>query len=227
MDRKWWTLIAVATGVFMLLIDVTIVNVAIPDIASDLNASFSDLEWVVNAYTLTLASSLLISGSLADMFGRRRIFVGGLVLFSLASLGCGLSGSPLMLNLLRGVQGIGGGMMFATSLAIIAQAFHGPDRGVAFGVMGAVTGAAVAIGPLLGGILTDAFGWQAIFLVNLPIGVFAVVLTLNKVAESRDPHPAGVDWLGAALFTAALFLLVFGLVDANSEGWGSAGSSVA
>lgn len=222
MDRKWWTLIAVATGVFMLLIDVTIVNVAIPDIASDLNASFSDLEWVVNAYTLTLASSLLISGSLADMFGRRRIFVGGLVLFSLASLGCGLSGSPLMLNLLRGVQGIGGGMMFATSLAIIAQAFHGPDRGVAFGVMGAVTGAAVAIGPLLGGILTDAFGWQAIFLVNLPIGVFAVVLTLNKVAESRDPHPAGVDWLGAALFTAALFLLVFGLVDANSEGWGSA-----
>jgi EmrB/QacA subfamily drug resistance transporter len=221
MDRKWWTLIAVATGVFMLLIDVTIVNVALPDISKELDASFSDLEWVVNAYTLTLASSLLVSGSLADMLGRRMVFVSGLVLFSAASLGCGLAGSALLLNLLRGVQGIGGGMMFATSLAIIAQAFHGKERGVAFGIMGAVTGAAVAVGPLLGGLLTDAFGWEAVFLVNVPIGVVAVALTLAKVDESRDPHPAGIDFGGAVLFAGALFLLIFGLVDANKEGWGS------
>ncbi|MEV4423315.1 MFS transporter [Patulibacter sp. NPDC049589] len=222
MDRKWLALVAVATGVFMLLIDVTIVNVALPDIATDLHSSFSNLEWVVNAYTLTLASTLLVFGSVADLIGRRRVFLTGLVLFSAASLGCGLSGTPLLLNLMRGVQGVGGGMMFATSLAIIAQTFHGPERGVAFGIMGAVTGAAVAIGPLLGGVLTDVFGWQAIFLVNLPIGAFAVYLTLTKVTESKDPHPSGIDWLGAILFAGALFLLIFGLVDANKEGWGSA-----
>ncbi|WP_320672140.1 MFS transporter [Patulibacter defluvii] len=222
MDSKWWTLIAIALGVFMLLIDVTIVNVALPDIGSDLGSSFSDLEWVVNAYSLTLAASLLVAGSLADLIGRRRVFVGGLAVFTLASLGCGLANDPLLLNLLRGVQGIGGGMMFATSLALIAQAFHGKDRGVAFGVMGAVTGAAVAVGPLVGGVLTDAFGWEWIFFVNLPIGLVAATLTLTRVAESRDPHPAGIDWLGAILFSAALFLLIFGLVRGNAEGWGSA-----
>lgn len=221
MERKWLALVAVCTGVFMLLIDVTIVNVALPDIATDLDASFTNLEWVVNAYTLTLAASLLVSGSLADMIGRRLVFICGLALFSLASLGCGLSETPLMLNLMRGVQGIGGGLMFATSLAIIAQSFPGPDRGVAFGILGAVTGAAVAIGPLIGGLLTDAFGWEAIFYVNLPIGAFAIAMTLANVKESRDPHPAGIDWLGAFLFSAALFLLVFGLVDGNKEGWGS------
>jgi EmrB/QacA subfamily drug resistance transporter len=221
MDRKWLTLVAVLTGVFMLLIDVTIVNVALPDIAEDLDSSFSNLEWVINAYTLTLASTLLVSGSLADLIGRRRVFLGGLILFSVASLACGLSTTPLMLNLARGVQGIGGGMMFATSLAIIAQAFTGRERGVAFGIMGAVTGSAVAIGPLLGGLLTETLGWQAVFLVNLPIGAFAIALTLSKVAESKDPHPAGIDWVGAVLFAGALFLLIFGLVDANKEGWGS------
>jgi len=221
MERKWLALVAVCTGVFMLLIDVTIVNVALPDIATDLNASFTNLEWVVNAYTLTLAASLLVSGSLADMIGRRLVFIVGLFLFSLASLGCGLSESPLMLNLMRGVQGIGGGMMFATSLAIIAQSFQGKDRGLAFGVLGAVTGSAVAIGPLAGGVLTEAFGWKAIFFVNLPIGAFAIFMTLRNIKESKDPHPAGIDWAGAELFSAALFLLIFGLVDGNKEGWGS------
>jgi len=222
MDRRWWTLIAIAMGVFMLLIDVTIVNVALPSIGADLGSSFTDLEWVVNAYALTLAASLLVAGSLADLVGRRSVFVAGLVVFVLASIGCGLSGTPLLLNLLRGVQGIGGGMMFATSLALIAQAFHGPERGVAFGVMGAVTGSAIAIGPLLGGALTDGLGWEWIFLVNVPIGAVAITLTLAKVQESRDPHPAGIDWVGAVLFSASLFLLVFGLVRGNAEGWGSA-----
>jgi len=221
MEKKWLSLVAVITGIFMLLIDVTIVNVALPDIGTDLKASFSSLEWVVNAYTLTLASSLLVSGSLADLVGRKKIFAGGLVLFSLASLGCGLSDSSLMLNLMRAVQGIGGGMMFSTSLAIIAQTFHGHERGVAFGIVGATTGAAVAIGPLLGGLLTDGFGWEAIFFVNVPIGAIALLLTFRNVDESKDPHPAGIDWLGAALFTAALFLLIYSLVHGNDKGWGS------
>jgi len=220
-EKKWLSLVAVITGIFMLLIDVTIVNVALPDIGTDLDASFSSLEWVVNAYTLTLASSLLVSGSLADLIGRKKVFTGGLIIFSLASLGCGLSESSLMLNLMRAVQGIGGGMMFSTSLAIIAQTFHGQERGVAFGIVGATTGAAVAIGPLLGGLLTDAFGWQAIFFVNVPIGAAALALTLRNVNESKDPHPAGIDWLGAILFTGALFLMIYSLVHGNDSGWGS------
>lgn len=205
----------------MLLIDVTIVNVALPDIAIELKASFSNLEWVINAYTMTLAASLLVAGSLADLIGRRLVFLSGLVLFSLASLGCGLAETPLFLNLMRGVQGIGGGLMFATSLAIIGQTFSGKDRGTAFGIIGAVTGAAVAVGPLIGGVLTEAFGWEAIFFVNVPIGVFAIFMTLRFISESKDPHPAGIDWLGAFLFSAALFLLIFGLVDGNKEGWSS------
>ncbi|MBN8866759.1 MAG: MFS transporter [Solirubrobacterales bacterium] len=221
MEKKWLSLVAIITGIFMLLIDVTIVNVALPDIGTDLGASFSSLEWVVNAYTLTLASSLLVSGSLADLIGRKKVFAIGLVGFSLASLGCGLSDSSLMLNLMRAVQGIGGGMMFSTSLAIIAQTFHGHERGVAFGIVGATTGAAVAIGPLVGGLLTDAFGWEAIFFVNVPIGAAALLLTLRNVDESKDPHPAGIDWVGAILFTGALFLLIYSLVHGNDKGWGS------
>ena len=221
MDRKWWTLAAVLIGVFMLLLDVTIVNVALPEIQRDLGSSFSDLQWVIDAYALTLASTLLVSGSVADLIGRRRVFVIGLVVFSLASLGCGLVSTPLHLNLFRGVQGVGGGMMFATSLALIAQAFQGRERGTAFGAFGAVTGASVAVGPVLGGVLTDAFGWEAVFLVNIPVGVFAVALTLIKVAESRDPNPAGIDFPGAVTLTGSLFLLIFALVRGNDAGWGS------
>ena len=147
MDRKWWTLIAVSFGVFMLLLDITVVNVALPDIQRSLHSSFSDLQWVVDAYSLTLAAFLLTSGSLADLFGRRRIFATGLVIFTCSSALCGLSNTPGMLNLARAVQGVGGAMMFATSLALIANAFRGRDRGTAFGVFGAVNGAAVAVGP--------------------------------------------------------------------------------
>ncbi len=221
MDRKWWTLIAVLIGVFMLLLDVTIVNVALPDIQRDLDSSFSDLQWVVNAYALTLASTLLVSGSVADVIGRRRVFVAGLFVFTIASLGCGSVGTPLHLNLLRGVQGIGAGMMFATSLALIAQAFQGRERGIAFGAFGAVTGASVAVGPVIGGVLTDSFGWQAVFLVNIPVGIFAVALTLAKVSESRDSNPAGIDFPGAVTLTGSLFLLIFALVRGNDAGWGS------
>ena len=154
MATKWWTLLVVCLSVFMLLLDITIVNVALPDIQKDLGSTFEDLQWVVDAYALALAALLLASGSLADLLGRRRIFVIGLVLFAAASLLCGLSGSPTMLNLARGFQGLGGAMMFATSLALIAQEFAPHERGTAFGIWGATTGFAVAVGPLVGGALT-------------------------------------------------------------------------
>jgi EmrB/QacA subfamily drug resistance transporter len=220
--NRWWTLACVCVGTFMLLLDITIVNVALPAIQKDLGANFTDLQWVIDAYALTLASLLLVSGSVADIVGRRRVFVTGLVLFSAASLACGLSTSPTMLTLARAVQGIGGAMLFATSLALIAQTFSGRERGTAFGIWGATIGGAVAIGPLVGGALTDSLGWQWIFLVNVPIGLAAAFVTVAKVDESKDPTPAGVDWLGAATFCASLFMLVFALIRGNDEGWSSA-----
>src|SRR5947209_14971571 len=173
-NRKWWTLGAVCVAIFMLLLDITVVNVALPDIQKDLGSSFTDLQWVVDAYALTVAALLLTAGSLADLLGRKRVFAAGLVLFTLASLLCGVSTTPVFLNLARGVQGIGGAMMFATSLALLAQEFEGKERGVAFGLWGATIGGAVAIGPLVGGALTSAFGWEWIFFVNVPIGIAAI-----------------------------------------------------
>jgi EmrB/QacA subfamily drug resistance transporter len=221
MARKWWTLLATCVAMFMLLLDITIVNVALPDIQRSLHASFSDLQWVVDAYSLSLASLLLTAGSLGDRLGRRRVFAAGFAIFTVASLLCGLAGSPTFLNLMRVLQGVGGAAMFATTLALIAQEFQGPERATAFGIWGATVGGAVAVGPLIGGALTDAFGWEWIFFVNVPIGIVAVALTLRKVAESRAPDPEPVDWPGAASFSVALFLLVFGLVRGNSEGWSS------
>src|ERR1035438_931612 len=176
LERKWWTLIAVCTAIFMLLLDITVVNVALPDIQRALHSSFSDLQWVVDAYSLTLAAFLLTAGVIGDMFGRRIVFAVGLAVFSLASLTCGLSTDSLMLNLSRAVQGVGGAIMFATSLALIAQAFQGKDRGTAFGVFGAVTGGAVAVGPLVGGAITSAIGWRWIFFLNVPIGAVAIII---------------------------------------------------
>jgi EmrB/QacA subfamily drug resistance transporter len=222
MARKWWTLLAVCMGIFMLLIDITIVNVALPDIQKSLHSSFSDLQWVVDAYALTLAALLLTAGSLADQLGRRRAYATGIALFTLASLLCGLASSPLFLNLARGAQGVGGATMFATSLALIAQEFQGRERGTAFSAFGATIGFSVAIGPLLGGAITDGLGWEWIFLVNVPVGVVLIVITLTRLAESRDPEARGVDWAGAVTFTAALFLLVLALIRSNAKGWGSA-----
>jgi len=220
-ERKWWTLIAVSVAIFMLLLDITVVNVALPDIQRSLHSNFRDLQWVVNAYSLALAALLLTAGALADLLGRRRVFVAGLIVFTASSAACGLASSPLALNLARAVQGVGGAMMFATSLALIAQAFHGKERGIAFGVYGGVIGAAVAVGPVVGGVITSAIGWEWIFFVNVPIGVGAVILTLTQVAESRDPDAMGVDWMGLLSFSGALFLLVFALIEGNEKGWGS------
>ena len=220
MDRKWWTLIAVCIATFMLLLDITIVNVALPDIERALGSSFSDLQWVIDAYALTLAALLLTAGSLSDLMGRRRIFVAGIAIFTVASALCALAGTPLVLNLARALQGIGGAFMFATSLALLASAFQGADRGTAFGAWGATTGAAVAVGPLVGGALTDGIGWEAIFLVNLPIGVATIAMTLAKVQESHAPTGGRVDWAGLVTFSGALFALIFALIRGNPEGWG-------
>ncbi|MBV9049528.1 MAG: MFS transporter, partial [Solirubrobacterales bacterium] len=221
MDRKWWTLIAVCVGTFMLLLDVTIVNVALPSIQTSLKASFTDLQWVVDAYALMLAALLLTTGSLADLFGRRRLFVIGLVIFSVSSLLSGLATSPLWLNLARGAQGVGGAAMFSTSLALLGQAFQGPQRGVAFGVWGAITGVAVAIGPVIGGALTSGLSWRWIFLVNVPIGVLAVVVCMLRVDESRRPGAHRPDLAGVVTFSGALGALVYALIKGESLGWGS------
>lgn len=221
MERKWWTLIAVCCGTFMLLLDITVVNVALPDIQVALHSSFADLQWVVDAYALTLAAFLLTAGVLGDMYGRRGTFAIGLVLFSIASLTCGLATTPLMLNLSRAAQGVGGAIMFATSLALIAQAFSGKERGTAIGVYGAVVGGAVAIGPLVGGAITSGIGWRWIFFINIPIGVVAVLITLSKVDNAPITSSRRIDWLGFVTFTASLFLLVYALVQGNAKGWGS------
>jgi len=221
-STRWWTLFAVCVATFMLLLDVTIVNVALPAIRDDLGSSFSDLQWVIDAYALMLAALLLTAGALADGFGRRRVFAIGLGVFTVASLLCALATTPTVLNLARGLQGVGGAMMFATSLALLAQEFSGRERGTAFGVWGAVTGGAVAIGPLVGGALTESFGWESIFLVNLPVGIAAVALALTKLRETSDPDARGFDWAGLVTFSGALFLLVFALIRGNEVGWGSA-----
>jgi EmrB/QacA subfamily drug resistance transporter len=221
MARKWVTLAVVNVAVFMLLLDITVVNTALPSIREDLDASFTDLQWVVDAYTLTLAAFVLSAGSLADRLGRRRVFAWGLGIFTAASAVAALSPDPTWLNLARAVQGIGGAIMFAVSLALIAQEFKGKELGMATGLYGATIGIAVAIGPLVGGALTDGIGWQSVFWLNVPIGIAAIVLTFLKVAESRDPAARGVDWPGVATFSGSLFLLVLALLRGNDEGWGS------
>jgi EmrB/QacA subfamily drug resistance transporter len=222
MERKWWTLLAVSVATFMLLLDITVVNVALPSIREDLGASFTDLQWVLDAYALTLAALVLTAGSLADRLGRRRLFAAGLAIFTVASLLCALAPDPSFLNLSRALQGVGGAIMFAVSLALIAQEFRGGrERGMAMGVYGATIGVAVAIGPLVGGALTDGLGWRSIFYLNVPIGLAALALTYLRLRESRDPNASGVDWAGVASFSGALFLLVLALLRGNDDGWGS------
>src|ERR671925_1465902 len=222
MHRKWWTLFAVSVATFMLLLDITVVNTALPSIHDDLGASFTDLQWVIDAYTLSLAALVLTAGVLADRLGRRRVFAAGLAIFTAASLLAGLATDPTFLNLARAVQGIGGAIMFAVSLALIAQEFTaGRERGMAMGIYGATIGVAVAIGPLVGGALTDSLGWESIFYLNVPIGLAAIAITYLKLRETRDPNATRVDWAGVTTFSGSLFMLVLALVRGNDEGWGS------
>jgi EmrB/QacA subfamily drug resistance transporter len=221
MARKWWTLIAVSVATFMLLLDITVVNTALPSIRDDLDASFTDLQWVIDAYTLTLAAFVLTAGSLADRLGRRMVFAVGVAIFTAASLACALAPDPTFLNIARAVQGVGGAVMFAVSLALLAQEFRGREREVATSIYGATIGLAVAVGPLVGGFLTDAVGWESIFYLNVPIGLATIALTLARVAESRDPGATRIDWPGLVSFSTALTMLVLALLRGNQEGWGS------
>jgi len=221
-NRKWWTLGAVCVATFMLLLDITVVNTALPAIQKDLGGSFTDLQWVIDAYALSLAALVLTAGSLADRLGRRRVFVFGLAVFSLASLLCALAPDPTFLNLARALQGIGGAVMFAVSLALVAQEFpSGRERGMAMGIYGATIGISVAIGPLVGGALTDGISWESVFLINVPVGLAAIGVTYWKLRESRDPNASRIDWGGLVTFSSGLLLLVLALVRGNDEGWGS------
>jgi EmrB/QacA subfamily drug resistance transporter len=221
MERKWRVLIVVCVAIFMLLLDITVVNVALPDIQRELHTSFTDLQWVVDAYSLMLAATMLNAGTLGDLLGRKRVFVYGVGVFTAGSALCGAATTPLFLILARGLQGLGGAVMFAVSLAILSQEFHGRERGTAFGIWGAVVGAAVAIGPLVGGALTSWLGWRWIFFVNLPIGVACVLGALRELHESRDEEHGGFDVPGFATLTTGLFALVLALLRGSDWGWSS------
>jgi EmrB/QacA subfamily drug resistance transporter len=222
--RKWTPLIAVCLGTFMLLVDVTIVTVALPDMAVDLSTSFSALQWVLDIYTLTLAALLLGMGSISDLHGRRRLYIGGLAVFALASLGSGLARNTDMLIAARGLQGIGGAAMYATTIALLSSSYQGRDRGIAFGVWGAVSGAAAAAGPILGGLLTESLSWRWIFFVNLPVSAAAIVLSRRALTADRPAAGRGLDLRGLVTFTLGAAATTYGLIRAAASGWADGGT---
>ncbi|MFJ5880639.1 MFS transporter [Kitasatospora cineracea] len=221
-SARGWTLALACVAMFMLMLDVTVVNVALQHLRKTFDAGFSDLQWVIDSYTLTLAAFLLTGGSLADRLGRKRVFTTGLALFTASSLAAGLAQDVLTLNLARGVQGVGAAVLFSVGPALIGHEFRGADRGKAFGLFGGIAGLALALGPLIGGLLTDGLSWRWIFLVNVPIGVAALVIGLAKLNESREKSPHPVDWTGMVTFGAGLALLVLGFLRAETSGWTSA-----
>jgi len=216
-----WTLTVVCVSTALLLLNVAAPNVALRDIGSDLGASFTDLQWVLSGYALALAVFQLTAGSLADLFGRRRLFVIGLAVFTAASLLCALAPGPLALIAARVVQGVGAAVVFPSSLALLAQEFEADERRRAIGLWGAVIGLAFAAGPLVGGLLVQAFGWRSIFLLTLVLGLPTIALALRHVSESRDPDPQPVDWPGVGSLSAGLFLIVFAVLRGNALGWTS------
>ena len=223
MTTQRWTLLVVSIATAMLMLDIAVVNTALPRIAEDLDASLAGLQWVVDAYTLTLATAVLTAGALADRLGRRRLFAVGLGVFTLSSLAAAMATDIVMLNTARAVQGVGGAILFAVSLALLAHAYPGKrERAGALAVYGATIGASFAVGPLVGGALTSGLDWQWVFLINIPIGIAALWVTLARVEESRDPRPRRVDWPGQVTLTAGLALLVLGLLRGNEDGWTSA-----
>jgi len=221
-NSRWWTLGAMCFALFMLMLDNTVVNVALPSIQRSLHASLSSLEWTVNAYTLTLAVFMVTGGRLGDIFGRRKLFIFGVIVFGVSSLVIGLSPDDKVLVAFRAVQGVGAACMMPASLAIITQAFPPHQRGTAIGTWAGVSALALAIGPVLGGFLTQDVSWRAIFFINPPIAVIAVAVTLFAARESRDESvDRTVDYAGIALLTAGLTALVLALIEGNSWHWGS------
>jgi EmrB/QacA subfamily drug resistance transporter len=221
-NRKWWTLGAMCFALFMIMLDNTVVNVALPSIQRDLGASISGLEWTINGYTLSFAVLLATGGRLGDIFGRRRAFLIGVVVFALSSATAGLAQSSTDLVISRVVQGVGAALMMPGTLSIITNAFPAHERGKAMGTWAGVSALALAVGPVLGGFLTEHVSWRAIFYLNIPVAVGAVTATIFAVRESRDTTvDRDVDYLGVATLTGALTALVLALVEGNSWGWGS------
>lgn len=221
-NRKWWTLGSLCFALFMIMLDNTVVNVALPAIKADLGISTSELEWTVAAYALTFASLLLTGGKLGDLLGRRLIFVIGLGVFTLSSLACGLSSSAGELITARAVQGVGAALMMPATLSIISATFHARERGMAIGIWAGVSAMALAIGPLAGGLITEHISWNWIFYINVPIGVVAVASAFFVVPESRDTsHEQRLDPLGLLTSGIALLALVYALIEANNYGWTS------
>jgi EmrB/QacA subfamily drug resistance transporter len=222
-NRKWWSLGAVALGLFMIMLDNTVVNVALPTIQRDLDAGLSELEWIVSGYALTFAALLLTGGKLADLLGRRLVFVTGLAIFSGSSLACALAPSAGFLIGARVVQGAGAALMNPATLSIITAAFPARQRGTAIGIWVGVSASALAIGPLVGGLLTEHAGWSSIFYINVPIGIVAIVASLLLVEETRDTsYEQRLDLPGLVTAGLGLFALSYALIEANSYGWGSA-----
>ena len=221
-NRKWWTLAAVSLGLFMIMLDNTVVNVALPSIQHDLGLSLSELEWVVAGYALTFAAFMLTGGKLADLLGRRLMFVVGLAVFTAASLACGFASGPEMLIGARVVQGIGAALMNPATLSIITATFPPRQRGTAIGIWAGVSALALAIGPLVGGLLSEHVDWSWIFFVNVPVGVLAIVAAYLFIDESKDTsHGQRPDVPGLATSAIGLFALTYALIEANSHGWGS------
>jgi EmrB/QacA subfamily drug resistance transporter len=220
--RKWWTLAAVAFGLFMIMLDNTVVNVALPSIAADLQIGLSELEWIVTGYALTFASLMLTGGKLADLLGRRLIFIVGLAIFTVSSLVCGFAGSGELLIGARVVQGVGAALMNPATLSIIAATFPPRQRGMAIGIWAGVSALALAIGPLVGGLLTEHISWSWIFFVNVPIGVIAIAASLLLIPESKDESAdQRLDVPGLLTSAIGLFALTYGLIEANTYGWTS------
>ncbi len=221
-NRKWWTLVAVAVGLFMIMLDNTVVNVALPSIRRELDISISELEWVVNAYALTFGVLLLSGGKLADLLGRRRIFIVGLAIFTISSLFCGLAAGAGMLIGARVVQGVGAALMNPATLSIITATFPPRQRGTAIGIWAGVSALALAIGPLVGGVITQHINWSWIFFINIPVGIVGILGARIFIDESKDEsHEQRLDLPGLTTSAIGLFALTFALIESNDRGWGS------
>lgn len=225
--RKWLPLFAACLGTLMLLIDVTIVNVALPDMAADLDSGLSGLQWIVDGYALALAALLLVLGSVADRIGAKPVYLAGLTLFAVASLACGLAGDTTVLIISRVFQGVGGAAMFATTLSLLHATYTGKDRGIAFGAWGGVGGAAAALGVVLGGVLTDLLSWRWIFYVNLPIAALTIALSVIAFRSPQRRPGSATDVPGMLAFTLAATGVTFGIIRGGEHGWGDGGAVTA
>src|ERR1700742_1955434 len=214
----FWILLTSSLVSSLILLDSNIVAVSLPAIGRSLGASFTDIQWVISAYVLTYASLLLASGNYADLYGRKRAMIIGLLVFAVASIGCGLATTSALLNVARAVQGVGGALLLTASLAIIGNAFKGAERTRAFAFWGASLGIALALGPIVGGVITSTIGWRWVFLVNIPACAILIAATFRYIEESHDPKAKNLDFAGIVTFSGGLALLVWGLIDGNDTG---------